>query len=234
MPHVRPTPFELVFEAAAQTTFPAVRDALAASGQDARDRDAFLLLRDVVMLLRDLRPEGGMGAGIDQLAALIHHGYLFWDAGCITVEWPLEKLPRLLGPSWSREGDQPDGPPSYHQLPEHRVWAHVIPGESPEPLDGFFQYPEPAPGSRRVLGVFGIHPERAGFSVVEVAGPRSQHLVRQDGSPVFSSTLPGGSAAGLYSIVGEEELLELGARSWELGVCTSHDLAPSSHLPAPS
>jgi hypothetical protein len=234
MPHVRSSPFDLVFESAAQTTFPAIRSALTSSGQDARDRDAFLMVRDVIMLLRDLRPEGGLGEGIEQLAGLIHHGYLFWDAGCITLEWPLERLPQLLGPSLPFEEEVLDRAPTYNQLPEYRLWAQVVSGETPEPLDGFFHYSEPASRSHRILGVFGIHAERPGFSVVEVAGPRPQRLVRQDGSPLFSSTLPGGSAAGLYSIVGEEELLELGARSWELGARASPDLDLSSKLPAPS
>lgn len=233
MQHVRPTPFDLVFESAVQTTFPAVREALAASGQDGRDRDAFLMLRDVVLLLRDLRPEGGLGEGIDQLAALIHHGYLFWDAGCITVEWPLERLPQLLRPGSAFSRNELDGQPFYQQLPEHRVWAQVVPGGIPEPLDGFFLYAA-SPGIHRVLGVFGMHAERPGFSVVEASGPRPRHLVRQDGTPLFSSTLPGGSVAGLYSIVGEEELLELGARSRELAARALPHLASISKLPAPS
>jgi hypothetical protein len=213
MPHVRATPFDLVFESAALTSFPAIRTALAASGQDPRDRDAFLMVREVVMLLRELRPEGGLGEGIDHLAALIHHSYLFWEAGSRVAEWPLHLLPALLEPTRSSEPVAVDPSPFYTQLPEHRVWAQVVPGEPPEPLDGFFQYGEPQQGIRRVLGVLGIHAERPGFSVVEAAGPRPQHLLREDHSPLFSSTLPGGSAAGLYSIVGEEELLELGARS---------------------
>ena len=38
-------------------------------------------------------------------------------------------------------------------------------------------------------------------------------LARDDGSPLFAPTLPGGKAAGLHSIAGEEELLELGWRT---------------------
>jgi hypothetical protein len=216
MPRVRPTPFDLVFESAAQTTFPAIQSTLAKSGQDARDRDGFLLLRDVVMLLRDLRPEGGLGEGIDQLAALIHHGYLFWTAGCLITEWPLERLPDLLSPTHPFDEHSGQEAPFYTQLPEHRVWAQVVPGEPPEPLDGFFQHAAITPGVRRVLAVSGIHSERPGFSVVEVIGRKPRDLARPDGSPLFSSTLPGGSAAGLYSIAGEEELLELGWRSYQL------------------
>jgi hypothetical protein len=64
-----------------------------------------------------------------------------------------------------------------------------------------------------VLGIFGMRPDRDGFSAVETTGPRSISLERPDGTPLFSPALAGGKAAGLYSIVGAEELLELGWRT---------------------
>jgi hypothetical protein len=68
--------------------------------------------------------------------------------------------------------------------------------------------------------MFGIHRDRAGFSVVEVAGGRRDSLHREDGSDLFSATLPGGAAAGLFAIAGEEELLELGWRTRTLAAET--------------
>ena len=170
------------------------------------------MLREVVTLLRELRPEEGLGEGIDQLAALIHHAYLFWAAGQMTVELSQERLPVLLtGPA---EDDAAETPPAYYlQVPERRVWAEVIAGRPPEPMDGCFVHPPTDAHSLRVLGVFGVHPERDGFSVVEASGPRASGLARQDGSPLFAPVLPGGEAARLFSLVGEEELLELGWRS---------------------
>jgi hypothetical protein len=73
----------------------------------------------------------------------------------------------------------------------------------------------------RVLGIFGLHRERAGFTVVEVAGHRPQALVRADGSRLFSPTLPGGAAARLFSLAGGEEMLELGWRTRGLLVPSS-------------
>jgi hypothetical protein len=64
-----------------------------------------------------------------------------------------------------------------------------------------------------VLGIFGLHPDRMGFSVVEVSGSRPVALVREDGTPLFAPVLAGGAAAGLYSLMGAEELLELGWRT---------------------
>src|SRR3954470_2584850 len=247
MQQLRPTPFDVVFENAAETTFPAIRTALGESPRDPRDRDGFLMNREVVSLLRELRPDEGLGEGIDQLAALIHHGYLFWAGGGHTVRLSSDHLPDILGHS-SVSTPQLDGPALYTQLPERRVWAQGIPRDPPEPLDGWFQYHDPNGEVLRVLGVFGMHPDRPGFSVVEVSGARPLGLTRPDGSSVFSSTLPGGASAGLFSVAGEEELLELGWRVVELGAGSgelganspehrdprSRPPAPDSQLPAPS
>jgi hypothetical protein len=238
----RPTPFDLVFGQSAQEVFPKIRLALDEAGYDPRDRDSFLMLREVVTLVRELRPDEGLGEGIDQLAALVHHAYLYWEADQRVIEVTAEQLMSLLRTVTSI-GDRAEAPSShYAQMPQHRIWAEVIPGHPPEPLDGCFVHSTPDGTALRVLGVFGIHPEREGFSVVEAMGPRPPALVRADGTELFAPTLTGGQAAGLFSIMGEEELLdlgwriqELGAGSWEprargseLGVAGSQHPAPSS------
>jgi hypothetical protein len=234
---MRPTPFDLVFRSASREVFPGIRRVLDEGGHDPRDRDRFLLLRDVVTLLRELRPEQGLGEGIDQLAALLHHAYLYWDAGEPTFELPLNVLSAT---AQSQEQNADRAPAYYAVMPEHRIWAEVIPGLPAEPLDGCFVHSAPD-GSLRVLGVFGIHRDREGFSVVEAAGPRPVGLARADGSPLFEPTLPGGKAAGLFSISGMEEMLELGWRTKELGVRSqesggtdSSAEEPGSQLLAPS
>jgi hypothetical protein len=205
---MRLTPFDLVFRPASQGVFPGIRLALKEAGHDPRDRDQFLMQREVVALLHELRPEHGLGEGIDQLAALLHHAYLYWEAGEITIAVRSSALPDLLR---SRAGSAIEPPAAYYAaMPEHRVWAEVIPSHPPEPLDGCFVDMGSSGDEIRVLGVFGLQPERQGFSVVEAMGPRPTLLVRADGSQLFSPTLSGGKAAGLFSIVGEEELLDLG------------------------
>ena len=62
MQQVRPTPFDLVFETAAQATFPIIQTALGESGRDPRDRDGFLMLREVIALLRELLILGPLAA----------------------------------------------------------------------------------------------------------------------------------------------------------------------------
>jgi hypothetical protein len=180
------------------------------------------MLREVVALLRALRPAEGLGEGIDQLAALIHHAYLYWDGGAHDVEVSAERLPEWLAGDPTAPSNEPPEPPAYYaRVPQRRIWAQVIPGEPHEPLDGCFVHPLPDSAGLRVLGVFGIHPERQGFSVVEVSGPRPDALAREDGSGLFTPVLPGGAAAGLFSLVGGEELLELGWRSRDLATAVS-------------
>jgi hypothetical protein len=216
----RPTPFDLVFADTATKIFPAIGAALTRSGTDPRDRDAFLMLREVVTFVRELRPDEGLGEGIDQLSALVHHSYLFWAAGRPTIELPAEHLTAFLNSS-PQAADDHQAPATYYvQLPERRVWGETVQGEPPEPLDGCFVDNRSGEPSLKVLGVFGLRPERAGFTVVEVSGLRPKGLIRADGSALFSPALTGGIAAGLFSVTGGEELLELGWRTRALWVPT--------------
>lgn len=208
----RPTPLDLVFQRAAESSFPRIAAGLAARGQDPADRDAFLMNPDVVTLLRDLRPDEGIGEAMDQMVALVHHAYLTWAAGGITVSFGREAAEELLGAVAPNGAEPGEVPPYYAQFPERMIWANVVEHEPPEPLDGVFVAPDPD-GRLRVLGIFGLRPDRPGFSAVEASGPRADRLTREDGTALFWPTLPGAEAAGLRSITGEEELLELGWRT---------------------
>lgn len=209
----RPTPFDLVFDPLADDRFPAIRDALARSGRDPRDRDAFLMEQASVSLVRELRPEDGLGDGMDQLVALVHHAYLFWAGGARVRSIDREGLELLLTADLPPDlGDESLA--WYLQLPERRVWAQALEDSAHEPLDGIFVHHAPG-GALRVLGVLGVHADRDGFTVVEAVGEHSAALTRQESAP-FSSVLPGGAAAGLHSIAGSGELIELGWRSQAL------------------
>ena len=208
----RTTPFDLVFQRAAESSFPRIAASLAAGGHDASDRDAFLMDREVITLLHDLRPDEGLGEARDQMVALVHHAYLTWAAGGLTVPIGREAAEDLLKPVAPDGSEAKDVPPYYAQFPERMIWASVVENEAPEPLDGVF-----VSGDKhallRVLGIFGLRPDRPCFSAVEAMGPRAARLTREDGSALFAPTLPGAAAAGLRSITGEEELLELGWRT---------------------
>lgn len=206
---VRPTPFDVALGHLPAERFPPLREALAQGGRDARDRDAFLMTREAVQLIRDLRPDEGVGEMIDQLAAFVHHAFVFWDAGERVVPLASPAMDQLLAAAST--GAPAAGGPFYAPVPERRLWAEVVEGAPIEPLDGCAIHDHPD-GGIRVLGIFGMRPDRGGFSVVEAAGLRAPALAREDGSPLFASRLAGGMAADLHSIAGEEELLELGWR----------------------
>jgi hypothetical protein len=220
----RPTPYQLFLAPIADESFPRIRGSLSAAGVDPADRDAFLMDREAVSLIRELRGDEALGEAMDQMVALVHQTYLAWDAGLVLLPLSEEAAESMLDgrpadPADPAEGG--DGPRAYYaQLPERRVWASVIESEPPEPLDGCFVSRTPE-GGLRVLGIFGLRPDRPGFSAVEVGGARPEGLARADGSALFSPTLPGGAAAGLHSIVGEEELLELGWRTTGLAAAAA-------------
>jgi hypothetical protein len=207
----RPTPFDLVFTGLAPEWFPPIRDALAAAEADPRDRDAFLLTLPAMQLLRQLRPDDAdAGAGVDELTALVHHAYLAWADG--TRTWTVAEATAralLAGPmpaSLTLDGA------GYLQLPARLVWASLVPAGPWEPLDGCFVHTDPG-GELRVLGVFGLHPSRNGFTVAEAIGTPGNLPARRDGSPLFAPALDGAAAAGLHAVVDPGELVELAGRA---------------------
>lgn len=210
---MRATPFELAFGEEAEERFGRIKASLAAASLDPEDRDAFVLDREVVSFLRELVPEG-VGEAVAQHVALLHHAYLYWSEGGWILQPSRARMKDLLGEEAApRAGAYPVEPRAWYvQLPERLVWAELVPGEPHEPLDGLFVRAWPG-GGFFVLAVFGLHPGRAGFSVVDVDGYPADELVRADESPLFAPVLPGGIAAGLHSIVGVEELLELARRT---------------------
>lgn len=187
-----------------------VRDALQAEGRDPYDRDAFLLSPVVVEMIRDARPEEGYGETIDQIVALLHLSYLYWNEGRPVIELDDPALDALVSDHPVVDGAA--GRPSayYVKIPSRRVWASPLEGQTPEPLDGWLAARHNE--LLRLVALFGVRPERDGATVVAAEGPSPDSLGREDGSPLYAPVLPGGQAAGLYSIVGTEELLELAWR----------------------
>jgi hypothetical protein len=210
---LRPTPFDLVFDNMARERFPEIRASLAQSSVDPANRDAFLLDRHVVQVLRDIVPDEGVGEAVDQHVALLHNAYLFWDRGERTLRLGREETESLLTTAAS-DGTSSAGVTPYVQFPERTIWAQINEGAPHEPLDGLF-VTRNGDHEFQVLGVFGMHPDRVGFSVAEVRGDRLEGATRDDGSEVFTPLLPGGAAARLFSVNGAPELVELGARAMD-------------------
>jgi len=226
---VRLTPFDLAFGADAEPQFERIRASLEAGGRDPHDEDAFVLDREVTAYLRELVPEEGVGDAVRQHLALLHQCYLYWAEGGWIMRMSVPRTRQLLA------AGEPGGASSslprafYLQLPERLVWAELSPGEPHEPLDGLFVRPWPE-GGFFVLAVFGIHPGRAGFSVAQAEGYRPDPAERESGEPLFAPVMTGGAAAGLHSIIGEGELIELAARSLPL-VSDLYQCAGASHRP---
>jgi hypothetical protein len=228
----RPTPYDVAFGAEAEERFARIRASLASGGRDAHDADAFVLDREVITYLRELVPEEGVGEGIAQHVALLHHAYLYWAEGGWLVRPSRHRAGQLLGaaPASQSSAEGAALPLAFYlQLPERLVWGELEPGQPHQPLDGVFVRPWPRDGDF-LLAIFGLHADREGFSVVDADGYREADLVRADGSALFSPTLPGGAAAGLFSIVGGEELLELAVRSAAL-IPEAMACASASHRP---
>jgi hypothetical protein len=205
-----PTPLELVFSKFFGTAFPAIQQSVERDGIDPTDRDAFLLLPDAVQLLHDLRPEEGLGEGMDYLVALVHHAYLAWDSGSLTLAMQAEQVEELVHERLGSEIAPAEAPRAYYvQFLGRQVWANVVDDQAAEPLDGCFIHSTPD-SHLRVLGIFGFRTDRMGFSAVEASGPRPAALERADGTPLFSSVL---GAGHLHSLIGTDELLELGWRT---------------------
>lgn len=231
----RVTPYDLVFAELAEARFPAVLEACRREQIALHDRDRLLLLREMVTLLHDLRPDEGIGDGTDEFVAFVHHAFVFWADGLVVHEVSESALRQLLtgnatsAPSARATADAPsttvqpgaDAPSDplprscYIAVAERRVWGRPLPDAAHEPLDGLFLLPAPD-GTLRVLGAFGVHPQRLGLTVAEAAGSRVGALARADGTPLFAPRLPGGAEAGLYEVAGAEELLELGWRLYAL------------------
>jgi hypothetical protein len=210
MPTPRPTPYDLAYGPLAEERFPRIRQSLAGAGLDPHDQDAFVLDREVVGLLRDLVP-AEVGEAVNQHLALLHHAYLYWQEGGWLFRMSRDRTREML--AGQAASPDPAVPRAFYvQFPERLLWADLGTGGPPEPLDGLFVRPWPE-GGYFVLGIFGLHPGREGFTVVDTDGHPEADLAREDGSPLFAPLMAGGEAAGLHSITGGEELIELAARS---------------------
>lgn len=219
---MRPTPFGLAFGEIATQRFPAIAEALQQDGGRAGDRDRFVLLEPVGRLLREIVPEDAGADALEAHVLLLHQAYLFWAADQRVYQIGDQALRQAVG--GKRITTRPPHSAQYLQLPELRVWGTPNEASPPEPLDGMF-VSEAAPtgvGEIAVLAIFGLRPDRPGFSAVGLEGradpddPEAGEIeiaaARDDGSAPFGPKLAGGTAAGLYSVANAGELLLLTCR----------------------
>lgn len=211
----RESPFDLAF-APWREHFTRIRESL--EGSDPGDRDRFLLNREVAALLLELRPEDGYGDATEAMAALVHHGYRFWEAGELVQSVSPEQLARVVDPFWARNllpSFRPTVLPSYVQLPPLAIWG-VLEGGAPEPLDGWFR--SRVDPDLDLLAVLGMRPGRAGFTTLPLQGNRPGLDQRENATPLFAPLeTEGGVRAGIGTVASRGELLELAWRIEALG-----------------
>jgi hypothetical protein len=208
MSDARPHPFALLFGAVAAERFPAIAAALGAE----RGLEPFLMAPDAIELLHALRPEGGLGDEVDDFGALVHAAWCYWADGEATLT--LEAAATRMLCAADQTGDAVITPPvrtRYVAVEPRLVWAALGTGEHHEPLDGWFAVP--VAGGLRVVACFGVHPARPGVSAVAVEGAMPGTLAREDGTPLFAPTMPGGDTAGLHAVAAPDELLLLAWRA---------------------
>lgn len=204
----RPHPFGLVFGELADQHFAAIRDA---AGQE-RGVEPLLMCRPMVDLLHLLRPDEGLGDGVDDFVAFVHACYLHWCDGAHTTSLDAKATRTLVTTATTGSGAADDQAVSrYVQLHPRLLWSRLGASDIHEPLDGWFAIPEgPA---LRMVACLGVHPSRPGLSVLAVKGTMPDQLVRGDGTPAFAPEMEGGAAAGLWSVATVDELLTLGWRA---------------------
>jgi hypothetical protein len=207
---VRPHPFELVFAIFRSERLPAIHAELG----ERTSLDSFMLAAAALELMRELRPDEGLGEAVDDFVALVHAGYLFWRDGERTLRLDAAATRALCAPFADGEPAAAPRVPEgarYIQVAPRLIWGRLADDAPFEPLDGWFAVPSNA--GLRIVACFGVHPGRPGVSVVAVEGRLRSNLVREDGTPLFAPTMSGGDLAGLHAVSVPEELLLLGVRA---------------------
>jgi hypothetical protein len=212
----RPHPFDLLFGGFRAEQLPAIRAELG----ERSDLNTFLLAAPALELMRELRPDEGLGEAVDDFVALVHAAYLFWRDGERT-RYLDEAATRVLcrpfrAPATRGPGIRTDAT-RYIQIAPRLIWGRLAEDAAFEPLDGWFAVPTDA--GLRLVACFGVHVERPGVSVIAIEGPVPDNVARADGTPLFAPTMSGGEAASLHGISAPEELLLLG-----LGVLNGEEL----------
>jgi hypothetical protein len=256
------TPYELAFgppdfEA---EVFPGILDEWRSTGTGLPDPDVFLRLEAVGRALRTLQgDESDVSVGSLQMrehARLLFQGFRFWAAN--RPIWVLDDiLTRELLRSDAKLGEwsfATPAPAGYLQLGRRIVWARTSEDAPAESVDGAFWALSPMDPSRDgarldILLVLGMHPDRPGFSAVDVTGwlpaPPPGHWadvrVRPD-EPDFANALPGGELRDLFALISGEEVMKFVSRVFhflathedaigEPGV--NLDAAPASRIDLP-
>ena len=226
------TPYELAFGPPdfESRIFPEILEELRSTAPRLPDPDAFLRLETVGRALRALEDGDNTrpltAFEMREHARLLFQGFRFWAAD--RPIWVLdEPLTRKLLTSTATVGDWRFAPPAaagYLQFGRRIVWARTSEDAPAESVDGAFWAVSPVSagaGESRldILLVLGMHPDRPGFSAVDVTGwlpaPPPGHWADakvRAAEADFANVLPGGDLRGLFAVTSGEEVMKLVSR----------------------
>jgi hypothetical protein len=217
----RRTPFELLMprEDFAEEWFPKIREEAKERGGTLDDPEAFLLLGEAAMALREIRGEDDPPELMQQYGALLFHAFHFYEAGkpLFLLDTDVLRLVTKKGPAQGEWDPSLPGKAGYLQLPHHLFWTVGDEDEPPESLDGLF-WSSSDGENVTLLIVMGIRKDRPGLAVVPLptlpltaAAPWASMAARVQGED-FESSLPGAELEGLYSVASGAEALKLAMR----------------------
>src|SRR5688572_21621921 len=216
----RTHPYDMVFAVPELegTAFSAIRAEAEERGVDLQDHERVLLLESSGLMMRSLLPSDAATPAFAQFASIVTHGFHYWLEGKQTFtidEAALRSMIDGVGEigEWQMAAPARAG---YVQLPRNLIFSRVDENAQAESVDGFFYILND--DRLDVLLVLGLVPNRAGFSIINVAGaPREAagghfgDVQAREGGVDFENVLPGGSGR-LYALTNAMEALKLVSR----------------------
>jgi len=207
-------PFTHAFAGLAEERFPDIRAEAATSHKETADLPQFVAMRTVQRVLADLESpevfESEPEAAAGYLAAMFA-AYRFWDGGRRLYSVSRAQIEEALAGAIDPVPMPVPAGACYLQLPEQWFWSQTDVDRPHEPVDGLFVIEGAHQREVLVLIVLGLRADRPGFSQIVVTA--SPHILQRAADearvPFFASTLDGGEAAGLKSLVTEADVLLL-------------------------
>jgi hypothetical protein len=215
-------PYDMVFAMPELegTAFPAIQKEAEERGVDLQDHERVLLLEGMGELMRSLLPPDAASPAFAQFAPIVTHAFHYWLEGKQTFAVEEAALRSMIDGTgligeWVLAAPARAG---YVSLPRNLIFSRIDESAQAEAVDGFFFILNEA--RLDVLLILGLVPNRAGFSVINIAGMLSDATAghfgdvqaREDGTD-FENVLPGGSGR-LYALTNAMEALKLVSRTF--------------------
>jgi hypothetical protein len=218
----RAHPYDMVFALPELegTAFPAIRKEAEERGVDLHDHERMLLLEGMGELMRSLLPADAAAPAFAQFAPIVTHAFHYWLEGKQTFAIG-EATFRSMIDGTGALGDWQMAAPAragYVALPRNLIFSRIDESAQAESVDGFFFIL----GKERVdvLLVLGLVPNRAGFSIISIAGMLRDapgghfgDVQARDEGVDFENVLPGGGGR-LYALTNTMEALKLVSRTF--------------------